>query len=308
MDLITVITLIISMSACLMSYLVKKVFTDRSRGGMTSVYVFNAVGCVVSALVLFAWGGVDGASLFTVLLGALFGITVSLQGAFVTQAMQIGPMSYTVVITTCSTVFTALSGFFFFHERIGVFQLIGIVFMLSSFVFANEKKEDEKKGSLKWFVFSILAFIGSGGIGFMQKIHQTSAYKDELNGFLVIAFVTSFVFSAVMALIYMKRDGQPLLEKNKSGRLDWTLIAVMVISGICVAANHKLNLWLSGIIDSAVFFPLVNGGNLVLTTLSAFLIFRERLTRRQWIGVLLGALSVLFLCLPKDAIFSFALK
>ena len=308
MDSITVITLIISMSACLVAYLAKKVFINRSSGGMTPVYVFNAVGCIVSALVLFAWGGVKGASLFTILLGALFGITVSLQGAFMTQALQIGPMSYTIVISTCSTVFTALSGFFFFDERIGAFQIVGIVLMLSSFVFANEKKEDEKKGNLKWFIYSILAFIGSGAIGFMQKIHQTSQYKGELNEFLVIAFAISFVFSTVMALIYAKRDKQPLLEKTESGKVNWTIIAIMILSGACVAANHKLNLALSGVIDSAIFFPLVNGGNLVLTTLSALLIFKERLTKKQWIGVLLGALSVLFLCLPKEALFSFALK
>jgi multidrug transporter EmrE-like cation transporter len=82
----------------------------------------------------------------------------------------------------------------------------------------------------------------------------------------------------------------------------------MVASGICVAANHKFNLALSGEIPSAVFFPIVNGGNLVLTTLSALIIFKEKLTKRQWIGVTLGILSVLALCMPTELIFSFELS
>jgi drug/metabolite transporter (DMT)-like permease len=49
--------------------------------------------------------------------------------------------------------------------------------------------------------------------------------------------------------------------------------------------------------DSAVFFPLVNGGHLVLTTLSAVVFFREKLTVKQWIGVGVGILSVLCLCI-----------
>ena len=142
----------------------------------------------------------------------------------------------------------------------------------------------------------------------MQKIHQTSSHKNELNAFLVLSFDVSFIFSAVMTFMALRKEKSPLLERREDGRVNFAFIIIMIVSGICVAANHKLNLSLSGIMPSAVFFPIVNGGNLVLTTLSALVIFRERLTRRQWIGVILGVLSVLFLCLPTDILFSFSLK
>ena len=54
--------------------------------------------------------------------------------------------------------------------------------------------------------------------------------------------------------------------------------------------------YLSGVIDSVIFFPVVNGGGLVLTTLASLLIFKERLRGKQWIGILLGIASVLCLC------------
>ena len=308
MEPITVITLAISMTACLLTYIFKKVYTNRSTGGMTGVYMFSAIGCIVSAVVLFLWGGFGDTSVYTILLGALFGIVVSLQGIFTTIAMMIGPMTYTVVIVSCSTVFTALSGFFFFGEKIGVLQLVGIVLMVGSFLFATEKKEGEKKGSLKWLVFCLLSFVMCGSIGFMQKLHQTSPHASELNSFLIISFAVSFLFSLLFALVYMKKEKLPLIEKSEKGSVDWLIFAIAVISGVCVAANHKLNLGLSGVIPTAVFFPVVNGGNLVLTTLSALIIFREKLTKKQWIGVVLGTASVLFLCMPTEAIFSFALK
>lgn len=308
MDTITIITLIISMATCLASYLFKKLYSNVSSGGMTGVYVYSALGCIVSALVLFLWGGVDGFSTFTVALGLLFGLAISLQGIFMIRAFHTGPMAFTMVIVSCSTVFTALSGFFFFGERIGVLQLVGIAFMVGSFVFATEKKAGEKKGGLVWLLFCVLAFCFSGAIGFMQKTHQVSAaHKGELNSFLILSFVVSFVFAAILALISMKKENKPLIEK-KNGRVYWLLLGIMVVSGICVAANHKLNLGLSGEIPSAVFFPIVNGGNLVLTTLSALIIFKEKLTVRQWIGVVLGIASVLFLCMPTEWIYSFELK
>lgn len=72
----------------------------------------------------------------------------------------------------------------------------------------------------------------------------------------------------------------------------------MIVSGACVAVNNKFNLYLSGVMDSAVFFPVVNGGGLVLTTLAAVLLFKEKLSKKQWIGVVLGIASVVFLCDP----------
>jgi drug/metabolite transporter (DMT)-like permease len=306
MEPITVITLIVSMAACLASYIFKKVYSNKSGGGMTGVYVYSAVGCIVSAIVLLLWGGLDGFSAFTVILGILFGIAVSAQEIFVIKAFRSGPMAFTMVIVSCSTVFTALSGFFFFEEKIGVLQLIGIVLMVGSFIFATEKKEGEKKGGFLWLVFCILAFLCAGAVGFMQKTHQTSvAHKDELNSFLILSFIVSFIFALTLALTSMKKEGQPLIEK-KDGKIYWLVFAIMIASGICVAANHKFNLALSGEIPSAAFFPIVNGGNLVLTTLSALVIFKERLTKRQWIGVTFGVLSVICLCMPTEWIASFS--
>lgn len=307
MEPITVITLIISMTACLLTYLVKKVYSNRSNGGMTGAYVYTAIGCIVSAILLMLWGGFDGISLFTCLLGVLFGLAISLGDIFMIKALQSGPMAYTMVITSCSTILTALSGFFFFGESIGILQIVGIALMVGSFIFAAEKKTDDKKGSAIWLLFCILAFTCSGSIGFMQKIHQSSAHKSELNTFLVVSFAISFIFATSMALIFSKKEKKPLFEKDGNGKVIWLFIGIMVLSGICVGTNHKLNLALSGQIPSAVFFPVVNGGNLVLTTLSALILFKEKLTRKQWIGVILGILSVAFLCMPTAWIFSFKL-
>ena len=299
MEPITIITLIISMAACLGAYLLKKVYSGRSTGGMTGVYVYSALGCIVSAIVLLLWGGFDGFSAFTAVLGLLFGLAISLQEIFMIRAFRAGSMAFTMVIVSCSTVFTALSGFFFFGEEIGVLQIVGIEFMVGSFIFATEKKSGEKRGGFVWLIFCLLAFVFSGAIGFMQKTHQINeSHKGEINSFLVISFTVSFIFSATLAIISMIREKKPLIEKKKDGKVYLLLLGLMVASGICVGANHKLNLGLSGEIPSAVFFPVVNGGGLILTTLTAFVIFKEKPSVKKWIGIGIGILAVLLLCNP----------
>ena len=91
-------------------------------------------------------------------------------------------------------------------------------------------------------------------------------------------------------------------EKEQKEKLIWKKLllwgALLVVAGIAIAFNNKLNLILSGIMDSAVFFPLVNGGGLVLTTVGGVIFFKEKLTVLQWIGVVVGIASVVLLCNP----------
>jgi drug/metabolite transporter (DMT)-like permease len=84
----------------------------------------------------------------------------------------------------------------------------------------------------------------------------------------------------------------------KKKLLTTTPIIMMIVCGICIAVNNVLNLYLSGAMDSAVFFPIVNGGGLILTTLSALILFKEKLSVKRWIGIIFGIVAVILLCNP----------
>ena len=288
------------MSASLLGQIIRKYYSQHS-AGLAPIFFYNLVTGIVTTVILLLWGGLGSVSLFTLLLGILFGLITNLQMLATFKGLEIGPMCYTTLIISCSTILSALSGAIFWDERLSWVHIVGLVLMLASFALAVEKKEGENSASTKWFFYCILGFFGCGAIGIMQKVHQTSVYKEELNAFLIIAFATSFVFSIVYLLaVWRKKEGASFSLRSVS-RQQKILFALVLISGGCVAVNNKLNLYLSGVMDSAVFFPIVNGGGLVLVTLAAVLLFRERLSVKQWIGVVFGMLSVLFLCNPFGA-------
>jgi drug/metabolite transporter (DMT)-like permease len=293
------ITLAVSMSAALATSVTRKYYSEKSAGGFLSTLVFSAGSSLLAALVLFIWGGVESLSVFTLGLGVLFGAIMTGQAVAMLKALEIGPMSYTTVIVSFSTLISALSGVAFFGESIGGWQWIGIAFMLASFLLAVKEDKQEKSASFRWLVFCVITFLCTGGIGLMQKIHQTSAYKTEINSFLIVAFVSSCLGSCLIGLLARRKEKTMFFERDEKGKIKWVLPAIALLSGSVTAVNHKLNLYLSGVMDSAVFFPIVNGGGLVLTTIAAVLLFKEKLTKRQWLGVAIGILSVLFLCLPS---------
>ena len=294
-----VVLLIMSLAISFTYSISRKVYTARVTGSFAPIFMFNAVSAVASILTLLIMGGIGKISLFTLALGLLFGLATLVQQVTTLEALRTGPLALTTTIVSCSTVIPAVSGALFFGEQLKIAHIIGILLMLASFFFAVEREDGGKKASWRWFLFCMIAFIATGSIGTMQKIHQNTEYKGELNGFLIIAFLFSFVASAVAYVSYIVKNRNIKTEKVHTPLSLWLImLALMIISGVSFGAVNNLNLYLSGVMESAVFFPIVNGGGLVLTTLAAFLIFRERLSLKQWVGVVLGIASVIFLCNP----------
>ncbi len=286
--------LLLSLIAAACGTVARKYYTDKSGNAAKTKCIYTASSCLIAALCLAAVGNMMRPSLFSVLLSLLFGTVTALQGIALLMAMRLGPVSYSMMFASFSTVITALSGVLFFGESITPLKIVGIALMLVSFVFAVEREQNGKKGSLVWLLLCIAVFLCTGGIGIMQKVHQSSPYKAELDIFLVLSFiVTAAVSLLVFALLSRGEE-----EAKPQGKKAWLLLLLCTVGGgVCVAINNKLNLFLSGVLEASVFFPIANGGAVVLSTLAAFFLFGERLSLRRWIGLSVGVLAVVLLCI-----------
>ncbi len=297
----TIILLTVTMASCLGAGILKNYFSKKVSSTTRGCQLFNMVTSIACALFIFAYAGfkLEG-SAYTIILGSVFGIVTALAAIFSLMAMSIGPLSYTTVMLSCSTVITALSGLFF-EEKISALQWIGIALMMVCLVLSNKKENssDEKKASLKWLIFSVLAAASTAAIGLLQKLHQESEYSGELSLLLIITFAFSTLFSLIWYLISLKKD-PPIIEKAENGKLPAKpiifLAVIFVTVGIGYALNNIINLYLVGIMDSAVFFPIVNGGHLILSTLAGLILFREKLSPMQWVGLASGIAATFCLC------------
>ena len=165
--------------------------------------------------------------------------------------------------------------------------------MLISFVCAMDKKNNKAGVSLKWFLYCLIAFVANGSIGVMQKIHQNSSHKGELSVFLITAFLVSTIFSMIMIPMFRKKEGSmTVLSKEKAKKF----AIVGIICGIFIAFCNQINMFLSGVMPSVVFFPVVNGAAMILTAIIGVLFLKERFSKKQWIGLVLGTAAIFLLC------------
>ena len=291
---------VITMAANLISQITKNSFVKKYASAADK-YLFIAFGGIVSVAVLFLFGGIKTLSPFTVLTACGFGALTLIQSYFMLRAYDSGSFAYTSVIVSLSTIIPAFSGAIFWNETLYLTQIAGIVLLVLCFALCVGKDKEKKQMSVKWLACVFLAFLSTGFIGVMQKVHQSSAYADELNGFLIISFLISALAAEICAVLALKRkkteqndnaDGEEKPAKGVGYFLP------IVLSGVGVALNNVINLYLSGKVDSAVFFPIVNGGGLILVTLCAVVLYREKLSVKQWAGIIVGIISVVLLSNP----------
>ncbi len=310
MNILTVIPpailLILSLLACLGGNWLKNYYSKRIANPLQGYCLYSGVVSLTAALITLIFFDSFSFSPFTLLLGIVFGAVTVLQSLTHLEALKLGPFSYTSVITSLSSIIPALSGFLFWGEPFAWNHALGLVFMAICFIFSVAK--DSKAFSLKWLLFCSLAALSTGAIGVLQKIHQSSKHSGELMNFLFSAFLIASLFSFIVyAVLRMKNknankkeeplDGEALLaDKKSTKKTNLLFFGLFVASGIFVSLNNIFNLYLSGVMESAVFFPVVNGGGLLLATLVSILFLKERLTKRQWLGFAAGIVAVILLC------------
>lgn len=265
---------------CIFNNVCKKELTTNDH-----VYRFNIIAYAV-CIVLFGIALIGGSlSLFTVLLGLLFGTVTALSNLYKMRSLSAGPMHITLLITTSSMIIPTMSGIFF-GEDFSIPKLILVVVLIGFLYLSLDDKKGDVKANRRWLFFCALAFLFQGSIGVLQKVHQSSPHKEEANGFLLIAFICSLIYSRIRA-------------KKSFAELQFTKkhVLLAVVCGLCTYYMNFLNLKLSGALPSQLFFPLVNGSAIVLSSLMSVLLFKERLSRRQLVGLCGGILSLIGICL-----------
>lgn len=249
-------------------------------------YRFNAVSyivCIIIFAILTAMGKV---SVFSVIVGVLYGVMTAMSNGYKVIALGEGPMHLTTLVITASMIIPTMSGFIFFGEEFSLIKLIGIIFLLFFIYLSLEKGDDNGKINKKWLVFCGLCFVTTGMIGILQKIHQSSVHKDETAVFLLAGFICSLIYSAAISKKF-----------NATLKMNAKYNALALVCGLCTFANHYLNLILSGIVPSQIFFPLVNAVPMILIIIMSVVLFKEKITKRQIIGIVGGMASLGCICM-----------
>ena len=203
------------------------------------------------------------------------------------KALQLGDVNKVVPIDKSSTVLTILLAFLLLGEPIGLFQGIGVVLIGAGTFLMIEKKPDASSGAVRgkgWMLYAFGSAIFASLTAILSKIGIQGVESN-----LGTAVRTGVVLVMAWAMVLV--TGRAKEVRQVPGRE----MIFICLSGIATGASwlcyyHALQ---DG--PASVVAP-IDKLSILVTVAFSYLVFRERLTRRSGLGLVLivaGTLAML---------------
>lgn len=255
----------------------------------SEILLYNMFCSLVTCLALLLTGrGFSKLSMDTAILAVFYAVALVTSYQTLMMALKEGPMSYTILISTCGMILPTLFGIAAYKEAVTSLQILGFVLMPIGFYFGTNPRKNEKI-TVKWLKYVFTCFFSNGMQGILQKVVIRSEHASENGMFLTCAFFLAALLLAV--LYFLKR------EKNSKRETKIRKYQTAVIVGLMDAFQHKTNLVLSGVLPSIICYPVINGGGILGATVVSVVFLKEKMDQKQKIGFVICVVSIIFMCM-----------
>jgi drug/metabolite transporter (DMT)-like permease len=215
-------------------------------------------------------------------LGILFILVFYLTG---TTARIIGVS----VTTIASKMSLALAVLLFVwvdpNEHLSLTKIMAILVAMSG-VYFSSLKDDGRKLSIRSFLLPALILLGSTGVDFgIAYFSSFPANDDELKLYSCLSFGMAGLCGSVFMVIQLYTGRMTLTLRDVLGGL--VLGAINYGSIIFLVLAYD-----SGIMQKSAMLPINNLGVVLVSALAAVLVFKEKLTRYNWLGVALSLVAL----------------
>jgi len=269
------------------NFFCKNLFKTRSDN-----FVYSIIYFLVAVITAFIFNGcrIGHLSVFLVLDSLLYGLMLTLELYCVLQAYKYGSMSLTSMFIMASIMIPVIPSWIFWGDPITWNQVAGIAVMFAAIALILNVGADVGKVKMnwKWFAYSFFAFIGSGTAAIAEKLLTVSPYAAQTNDFVLTGLMFAVISMAAVLLVLRKKE--PVTIKMNAKVIIPTAVTGVGYSFLCI-----ITLLVVSILPASVAYTVNNGARLILITIIDVLLFKEKITRSQYIGLGIGVIGVVLL-------------
>lgn len=243
--------------------------------------------CGAVALVLFGKISFGVVAYQTFIYAAVYAILLIFAQWFYTAALAKGNTALCSTVYSLGFILPTLSGAILWAEAFSILDVLGVLCAMSAVIVSGLKSQEKEKTTKSYyFIPLVIAMFASGGLGIVQKLQQKSAYAEQKSIFLLIAFTLAAVISLIFSLL-AKKQGDTSFRRGK--------LMVASCVGLFFGCCNLLNTSLAGLLDSAIFFPTLNIGVILLSMICGVIFFKEKISKKELVVLILGGVSILLL-------------
>lgn len=208
-----------------------------------------------------------------------------------TASTQRSGVTVTSLSSKISVVLPILAGVIMLGERLNFVATTGIVLALVALVLvvggrntqSNQGKDAIHRISL---LLPIFIFFGTGTGDILMKITEQQNSGDDLGFMIAFIYFVALVFGVIIVVWDIARGKSKWQWKSAFGGIGLGVINFFSTSSVYHAMRH---------FDNVVLFPIYNIGVVSLTALIGWLFFKEKLTRKNYIGLVIAVVAVILI-------------
>ena len=205
-----------------------------------------------------------------------------------TASTQRSGVTITSLSSKLSVVLPTLAGVIYFKEKLGIVAALGIVLALVALVLVVGGKGKADKGAKSSWLLPVFIFFGTGTGDILMKLTEQQNASDDMS--FMIAFI--YFVALLFGILIVAYD----LIRGKS-KWQWTSaiggIGLGVINFFSTySVYHAMRCF-----DNVVLFPIYNIGVVSLTALTGWLLFKEKLTWKNYLGLAIAIIAVILITL-----------
>ena len=127
-------------------------------------------------------------------------------------------------------------------------------------------------------------FFLNGLTGVIAKAHQISTQAVDEVSFTVISCALTAIFSLIILAFTFLREHQET-HRQVIETLKIKPLWIMTLIGATAYTGNFLHLLAANDVPASVQFPLVSGGVIVLSALVSAFLFKEKLSKKEWLSI-----------------------
>jgi drug/metabolite transporter (DMT)-like permease len=255
--------------------------------------VFNYITCVITGSLVNGFFPINGDAIGTpwfkwaCVMGVLF---VSIFNIWGIATQKIG-VAVTSVANKLSLIIPVILSVYLYNETVTGWKLCGVLLALAAVVltcYQSKAQEASKDAAIrKWeYILPFVLFIGSGLLdALINHVQKQYVTEENKNAYLISGFLSAAVIGSVLLLFQYVTGRQKFSFKN---------LAAGIIIGIpnyfsiwCLVRFLKASPW-----QSSSSIPVNNMGIVLFSSVVAWLLFKEKLSKINWLGIALSLLAI----------------
>lgn len=217
------------------------------------------------------------------LYGLFAGIAFCLASFLTFIALGCGSFVLSRLILSYGVLITVAHGLFL-NEPITLWGWLGIALIIASLYFVKgDNKEENVKISKKWIITIGLSVLFAGVFGILQREQQRQFNHQYDNEFMMITLGVSALSLMIAGII---KDGKDLKYILKNGGL------YAMGAGFSNGGTNLLQLFAFTLLPMSLVAPMTSGASILISFVISKVIFKEKFSKLQYVGVMLGGIAL----------------